>query len=162
MECVVLMNEIRKITFPNGAKIDVYDDDLQKTYDLIITDFVKPYYQETNDWNQTLQISISQLEIISQIIKKSKGSVIDSFLQRIEERLDTDFEDLKGTDKIEILFEALDDYVENISKIIQSKDTKENTRLKIAKLVENLNLFEISELLLFYAKKNYEISEDCN
>ena len=30
---------------------------------------------------------------------------------------------------------------------------KEDIRLKIASLVENLNLFEISELILYYAKK---------
>ena len=153
---------IQKRTFPNGAIIELDQSDLDRTFDEIISKYVKHYYQESNDWNKTLQSSISELEVISQLLNISKGRVIELFLQRIEERLNKDFEDLKGTDKIEILFEALDDYVENLSKIIQNHGTKEEIRLKIAKLVENLNLFEISELLLHYARKNYEYEENCD
>ena len=148
------MSIIPSRTLPNGVEISLDKDNLQMTYDNIITKFVMPYYEESNDWNKTLKLSISELEAISQILKISKGHAIESFLKRIEERLDQDFEKLKGTDKIEILFEALDDYVQNLTDIIENHKTKEEIRLNIAKLVENLNLFEISELILYYAQKD--------
>ena len=55
--------------------------------------------------------------------------------------------------------EALDDYVSRIDELISTEDSKEHIRLHIAQLVENLNLFEISELLLYYAKLNKHNNE---
>ncbi len=147
---------------PNGKRITLDKDNPKKMYDEIITKFVKPFYEESNDWNVTIKNAITQIERISQIMNLSKGDSIEAFLVELEQRLHKDFEDLAGTDKIEILFEALDDYVENMAEIIESSGTKEEIRLRIAKLVENLNLFEMSELLLYYAKKNQYFKNNCN
>jgi len=74
-------------------------------------------------------------------------------LTEIENRLPSDIADLKGLDKIEILFEDVDDYIQNIQDFVKSSDSEEKIRLKVSTLIEQLNLFELSELLIHFAKK---------
>jgi len=138
---------------PNGTEIILDKEELESTFNEVIDKFVKPYYQETNDWSKTLHLSINEIEKISTLLNLPKGKIIGKFLKQIEYRLDRDFAYLPGTDKIEILFEALDDYVQNLTAIIKDEGSKEDLRLKIASLLENLNLFEVSELILHYARK---------
>jgi hypothetical protein len=147
------MNDIQKMRLPNGTELILDKEELESTFDEVIEKFVMPFYQETNDWSKTLHLSIIEIEKISTLLNLSKGKIIGKFLKQIEVRLDRDFSYLPGTDKIEILFEALDDYVQTLATLIKDEGSKEDIRLKIASVVENLNLFEISELILYYAKK---------
>ena len=140
------------ITLSNGAEISLDSDDMDKNFSLFIDKFLIPYFKETNDWNKTIKFSITEIERVSSIFHLSKGEIISKFLKNIESRLPSDIAELTGLDKIEILFENIDDYVESMITIVSSDESQEEVRLKIAKLVENLNLFEISELFLYFAK----------
>ncbi len=140
------------ITLSNGAEISLDPDDMDKNFSLFIDKFLIPYFKETNDWNKTIKSSITEIERVSSIFYLSKGEIISKFLKNIESRLPSDIAELTGLDKIEILFENIDDYVESMITIVSSDESQEEVRLKIAKLVENLNLFEISELFIYFAK----------
>ena len=140
------------ITLSNGAEISLDSDDIDKNFSQFIDKFLIPYFNDTNDWNKTIQSSISEIERVSSIFHLSKGEIISKFLKNIESRLPSDIAELAGLDKIEILFENIDDYVETMITIVSSDESQEEVRLKIAQLVENLNLFEISELFIYFAK----------
>ncbi len=141
-----------KITLSNGVEISLDPDDMDKNFSIFIDKFLIPFFKETNDWNKTVKSSITEIERVSSIFKLSKGEIISKFLKNIESRLPSDIAELAGLDKIEILFESIDDYVESMVEIVSSDDSQEEVRLKIAKLVENLNLFEISELFIHFAR----------
>ena len=141
-----------KIILSNGVEVDLDPEDLNKNFSMFIDKFLIPYFKETNDWNKTIISSISEIERISSKFNISKGEIISKFLKNIESRLPTDIAELTGLDKIEILFENIDDYVESMVEIVSSGESQEEIRLKIAKLVENLNLFEISELFIHFAR----------
>jgi len=140
------------IKLSNGVDLELDPDDLNKNFSKFIDLFLIPYFKKSNDWNKTIQSSISEIERISSIFHLSKGEIIAKFLKNIESRLPGDIAELTGLDKIEILFENIDDYVETMITIVSSDESQEEIRLKIAKLVENLNLFEISELFIYFAK----------
>jgi len=140
------------ITLSNGVELTLVPDDLNKNFSMFIDKFLIPYFKETNDWNKTVKTSISEIERISPVFHLSKGEIISKFLKNIESRLPADIAELTGLDKIEILFENIDDYVESMVAIVSSDESQEEVRLKIAKLVENLNLFEISELFIYFAR----------
>ncbi|MHA1519486.1 MAG: hypothetical protein ACTSVZ_10115 [Promethearchaeota archaeon] len=144
----------KEIDMSNGVKLSIDSTDLDKTYKDFIDLFIKPYYQQTNDWNKTLQISIKEIERISSVLQISKNEVIQDFLKHLETQLPTEIAELKGVNKIEILFESVDDYVQNISEIVKEGSSQADIRMKISALVENLNLFEIAELLIQFAKKS--------
>ena len=140
------------IILSNGVELTLDPDDINENFSRFIDKFLIPYFKETNDWNKTVKSSISEIERISSIFHLSKGEIIAKFLKNIESRLPGDIAELTGLDKIEILFENIDDYVETMITIVSSDESQEEIRLKIAKLVENLNLFEISELFIYFAK----------
>jgi hypothetical protein len=146
------MAKQNNVILSNGVNLELDPDDLNKNFSKFIDLFLIPYFKETNDWNKTVKSSISEIERISSVFHLSKGEVISKFLKNIESRLPHDIAELTGLDKIEILFENIDDYVETMITIVSSDKSQEEIRLKIAELVENLNLFEISELFIYFAK----------
>ncbi|WP_457557572.1 hypothetical protein [Candidatus Harpocratesius sp.] len=144
----------REVELSNGAKIFVDSKDLGRCYQEFIDKFIKPYYKESNDWNKTLQDSIKEIERISSVLQVSKKEVIEGLLKHLESRLHKDIAELKDVDRIEILFESIDDYVESIQNFVKEDASPEEMRLNVSELVENLNLFELSELLIHFAKKS--------
>ena len=140
------------IKLSNGVEMTLDPNDLNKNFSMFIDKFLIPFFKKSNDWNKTIKSSISEIERITTIFHLSRGEIISKFLQNIESRLPSDIAELTGLDKIEILFENIDDYVENMKAIVSSGESQEGIRLKIAKLVENLNLFEISELFIHFAR----------
>lgn len=145
---------MEKITLSNGAKLQIDSNNRDQAYDDFIDLFFKPVYVKTNDITKTINTSIKEVERISSIFNLSKGEVITSLLKTIERRLPKDIAELTGeVDKIEILFENMDDYQMQILDLISENDSQEKIRLEVAQLVENLNLFEISELIIHLAKK---------
>ena len=144
----------KEIDLSNGVKMSIDSANLDKTYKDFIDLFIKPYYQQTNDWNKTLQTSIKEIERISSVLQISKNEVIQDFLKRLEFRLADEIGELKGVDKIDILFESVDDYVESIKEIVHDGSSPAEIRTKVSGLIENLNLFELAELLIQFAKKS--------
>ncbi len=142
------------VTLSNGAKLQIDPEHQDQAYEDFIDIFFKPVYVKTNDINQTIHSSIKEVERISSILNLSRGEVINSLLKTIERRLPKDIAELTGdVDKIEILFENVDDYVVQIVDLMQDQDSQEKIRLDVSQLVENLNLFEISELIIHLVKK---------
>ncbi|UYP48193.1 hypothetical protein NEF87_004478 [Candidatus Lokiarchaeum ossiferum] len=145
---------MEKLTLSNGAKLKLDPNNHEQAYNDFIDLFFKPGYIKSNDITKTISASIKEVERISSIFNLSKGEVITSLLQTIERRLPKDIAELTGeVDKIEILFENMDDYQMQILDLIKENNSPEKIRLEVSQLVENLNLFEISELLIHLAKK---------
>ncbi len=124
-----------------------------------IEKFLKPYYKKTNDWNKTLIQSINEIERICAVNRLSRGNLIHKLLNHVEKRLAKDISEMPGVDKIEIIFEGLEDYVEDIQNFVKNGGSQEKIRLNVSKLVENLNLFEISELLIHFANLSMQKTE---
>ncbi len=148
------MGDINTIELLNGSLLTINKTDPDTAYNDLVDIFFKPYYIQTNDLGKTIHASIKEAERISSILNISKGESINQFLKTIQNRLPLDIAELKGdVDKIEILFENIDDLVQDISEQVKSGLSQEEIRLNISYLVENLNLFELSELLIHFARK---------
>ena len=145
--------EKSEFTLSNGNSLLIYPDHPEKSISHFIDQYLKPYYQKTNNWIETLHKSITEIERISSYFRLKRGSLNNQLLTEIENRLPSDIADLKGLDKIEILFEDVDDYIQNIQDFVKSSDSEEKIRLKVSTLIEQLNLYELSELLIHFAKK---------
>ena len=76
-------------------------------------------------------------------------------LNDIEDHLDKDIEELTGVAKIEILFINMEDYVEDIKRLILSGQDKQTLRTNMAKLAQPLTLFELGELFIFLGKRAF-------
>ena len=88
------------------------------------------------------------MENISTLCQKhGKKELTTQLLNQIEKRLSKDISELPKIDKIEILFENLDDLIEEITKIMDSDGDKQLKCLDLADVVEPLTLFELSELI---------------
>ena len=135
----------------NGSELELDTEDPDKFINTFIDVFLKPLYKKSNDWNETLMKSIDEVERICTINRLSRVNYIHQLLNAVEERLPKDISQLSGVDKIEIIFEGLEDYVKDIQDLVKKNLSQEEKRLKVSALVENLNLFEITELLIHFA-----------
>lgn len=131
-------------------------DDTQNFFSEFVDQFLKPFYKESNDWNKTIKLSIMEIERISSMYHLSRRDLIANLLKIVERRLAKDISELKGVDKIEILFENIDDLVDDVREAVNKGGSQEEIRLRVAKIVENLNLFEICELLINFSRKVHE------
>ena len=141
-----------KITAKIGEiEIPLDPENREEFIDEFIDVYLKPYYKDTNDWNKTLTSSLYEIERICAVNRLSRGEFIGQFLSVVEDRLAKDISEMSGVDKIEIIFEGLEDYVKDIQTFVKEGGSQEEIRLNVSRLVENLNLFEISELLIHFA-----------
>ena len=121
---------------------------------MIISEILIPKYKENADWNLSLNIIIEEMNRL--IIKHGLKSKLKlGLLNQVEEHLDKDIEELTGVDKIEILFLNMDDYVEDIRKLILAGKNKEDLRTSMAQLVMPLTLFELTELFIYLGKRTF-------
>ena len=142
------MAKVFNFTLSNEKEITVNPKDLDGFFDTFITEFLIPHYKESNDWNQTILKSVHEVENISTLCQKhGKKELTTQLLNQIEKRLSKDISELPKIDKIEILFENLDDLIEEITKIMDSDGDKQLKCLDLADVVEPLTLFELSELI---------------
>ncbi|MFW9902029.1 MAG: hypothetical protein ACFFDY_12220, partial [Candidatus Thorarchaeota archaeon] len=120
----------------------------------IISEILIPKYKENADWNLSLNIIIEEM---NQLIKEYNlnPKLKLGLLNNVEEHLDKDIEELTGVDKIEILFLNMDDYVEDIKKLIIAGQNKEELRTSMAQLIMPLTLFELSELFIYLGKRTF-------
>ncbi|MHA1671572.1 MAG: hypothetical protein ACTSV5_13510 [Promethearchaeota archaeon] len=123
-------------------------------YEVIISDILIPRYKENADWNLSLNIILEEMNRLISRYELSPKLKLE-LLNQVEKHLDKDIEELTGTAKIEILFLNMDDYVEDIKKLITSGANKEQIREDMAKLIYPLTIFELGELFLFLAKRAF-------
>ncbi len=137
-----------------GIEVEFDEKNPKTLFELIISDILIPKYKENKDWNLTLLIVIEEMNrLISEYDLNPKLKL--GLLNDIEEHLDKDIEELTGVAKIEILFINMEDYVEDIKKLILSGADKQELRNKMAHLVQPLTLFELGELFIFLGKRAF-------
>ena len=148
------MAEIKKIQLSTGTKIDFDKKAPIPLYELVISEILIPKYQDNADWNLSLNIIIEEMNYL--IMKYELNPKLKlGLLNKVEEHLDKDIQELTGVDKIEILFLNMDDYVEDIRTLILSGQDKEELRTNLANVLMPLTLFEISELFIFLGKRAF-------
>ena len=125
----------------------------------IVSHILIPFYTETNDWNESIRKAIKELDFIQMRYELPKGlDYRDHLLHEIEAQLGSTIAELKGVDKIEILFLNMDDYIEEIDEIMKIPADSHEEKMKrlhtLGDLLASLNTFEISELLNYYIEKS--------
>jgi hypothetical protein len=148
------MSEIKKLQLSNGTEVDFDKKAPATLFEVIISEILIPKYKENADWNLSLNIIIEEM---NRLIKKHdlNPKLKLGLLNKVEEHLDKDIEELTGVDKIEILFLNMDDYVEDIRKLILAGKNKADLRTSMAQLVMPLTLFELSELFIYLGKRTF-------
>jgi flagellar motor component MotA len=113
-----------------------------------------PKYKDNKDWNLTINII---LEEINELISKYEldPQLKLGLLNQVETHLDKDIEELTGTDKIEILFLNMDDFVVDIEKLIISGKDKQEIRNDMANLIFPLTVFELGELFIYLGRRAF-------
>ena len=149
------MNEdTKRIKLSTGTEVD-FDSKAPRTlFEIIISEILIPKYKENADWNLSLNIIIEEMnKLILRYDLEPKLKL--GLLNDVEAHLDKDIQELTGVDKIEILFLNMDDYVEDIRKLILAGKGKEDLRTDMANLVMPLTLFELSELFIYLGKRTF-------
>jgi len=148
------MTESKKIQISTGTEIDFDKKAPSTLYEIIISEILIPKYKENADWNLSLNIIIEEM---NNLIKKYDltPKLKLGLLNKVEEHLDKDIEELTGVDKIEILFLNMDDYVEDIKKLILAGQSKEELRTNLANMIVPLTIFELSELFIYLGKRTF-------
>ncbi|MFX1503365.1 MAG: hypothetical protein ACFFDH_20550 [Promethearchaeota archaeon] len=148
------MTDIIKLRLSTGIEVDFDKKAPNTLFEMIISEILIPKYKENADWNLSLNIIIEEMNRL--IIKHDINPKLKlGLLNQVEEHLDKDIEELTGVDKIEILFLNMDDYVEDIRKIILAGKNKEDLRTSMAQLIMPLTLFELSELFIYLGKRTF-------
>lgn len=145
---------VQTIKLSTDLEIEFDDKAPITLYEIIISDILIPRYKENADWNLSLNIILEEMNrLISKYELNPKTKL--ELLNQVEKHLDKDIEELTGTAKIEILFLNMDDYVEDIKKLITSGADKEQIREDMAKLIFPLTIFELGELFLFLGRRAF-------
>ncbi|MFX1573943.1 MAG: hypothetical protein ACFFB0_14445 [Promethearchaeota archaeon] len=149
-----MSDQIIKVELSNGMRVDFDEKAPSTLFEVIIGDILIPKYKENADWNLSLNIIIEECNrLITKYDLSPKIKI--GLLNQVEEHLDKDIEELTGVDKIEILFLNMDDYVEDIRKLILAGKDKADLRTSMAQLVMPLTLFELSELFIYLGKRTF-------
>lgn len=149
-----MSEDTKRIKLSTGTEVD-FDSKAPRTlFEIIISEILIPKYKENADWNLSLNIIIEEMnKLILRYDLEPKLKL--GLLNDVEAHLDKDIQELTGVDKIEILFLNMDDYVEDIRKLILAGKGKEDLRTDMANLVMPLTLFELSELFIYLGKRTF-------
>ena len=145
---------VQTIVINTGMELDFDISDPITLFEILISEILIPKYKENADWNLTLNIILEEMNrLISEYELDPRLKL--GLLNQIEDHLDKDIEELTGVAKIEILFLNMEDYVEEIEKLITAGLDKEELRLQMARLAQPLTLFELGELFIFLGKRAF-------
>ena len=142
------------IKLRNGTNLE-FDKQAPKTlFEIMISEILIPKYKDTDDWNLAINVILEEINyLISEHELDPRLKL--SLLNEIEAHLDKDIEELTGVAKIEILFLNMEDYVEDIEKLITAGLEKAELRHQMARLAQPLTLFELGELFIFLGKRAF-------
>ena len=145
---------VKEIKLRNGVELEFDDQEPITLYEKIISEVLIPKYKDNKDWNLTINII---LEEINELISKYEldPQLKLGLLNQVETHLDKDIEELTGTDKIEILFLNMDDFVVDIEKLIISGKDKQEIRNDMANLIFPLTVFELGELFIYLGRRAF-------
>jgi len=145
---------VQSIKLTNGRELEFDPHAPNTLFEILISEILIPKYKDTDDWNLAINVIIEEMNrLISEydINPKLKLGVLNS----IEDHLNKDIEELTGVAKIEILFLNMEDYVEDIKKLITAGLSKEDLRHQMARLAQPLTLYELGELFIFLGKEAF-------
>ncbi|MFX0073442.1 MAG: hypothetical protein ACFFAO_20380 [Candidatus Hermodarchaeota archaeon] len=146
--------ESKNIKLSTGIEVEFDKQDPHTLFELIISEILIPKYKENADWNLTLNIVLEEINrLISEYELDPKLKL--GLLNQIEEHLNKDIEELTGVAKIEILFINMEDYLEDIEKLVTAGLDKQELRNQMARLIQPLTLFELGELFIFLGKRAF-------
>ena len=145
---------VKEIKLRNGVDVEFDEKEPITLFEAIISEVLIPKYKDNKDWNLTINII---LEEINELISKYElePTLKIGLLNQVETHLDKDIEELTGCDKIEILFLNMDDFVEDIEKLIISGKDKQELRHAMANLIFPLTVFELGELFIYLGKRAF-------
>jgi len=145
---------VKEIKLRNGVDVEFDEKAPKSLFEVIISEVLIPKYKDNKDWNLTINII---LEEINELISKYEldPTLKIGLLNQVETHLDKDIEELTGCDKIEILFLNMDDFVEDIEKLIISGKDKQELRNDMANLIFPLTVFELGELFIYLGKRAF-------
>jgi len=123
-------------------------------FEIMISDILIPKYKDTDDWNLAINVVLEEINRLIYEYKLDPKLKI-GLLNQIETHLNKDIEELTGVAKIEILFLNMEDYVEDIEKLITAGLEKAELRHQMARLAQPLTLFELGELFIFLGKRAF-------
>jgi hypothetical protein len=148
------MEMVKEIKLRNGVNVEFDEKAPISLYETIISEVLIPKYKDNKDWNLTINII---LEEINELISKYEldPQLKLGLLNQVETHLDKDIEELTGTDKIEILFLNMDDFVVDIEKLIISGKDKQEIRNDMANLIFPLTVFELGELFIYLGRRAF-------
>ena len=145
---------VQTIVISTGMELEFDINAPITLFEILISEILIPKYKENADWNLTLNIILEEVNrLITEYDLDPKLKL--GLLNQIEEHLDKDIEELTGVAKIEILFLNMEDYVEDIEKLITAGLDKQELRLQMARLAQPLTLFELGELFIFLGKRAF-------
>jgi len=145
---------VKEVKLRNGVEVEFDEQEPTTLFESIISEVLIPKYKDNKDWNLTINIILEEInEIISKYELDPKLKL--GLLNQVEKHLDKEIQELTGTDKIEILFLNMDDYVEDIEKLIISGKDKQELRNDMANLIFPLTVFELGELFIYLGKRAF-------
>lgn len=145
---------VKKVKLRTGMEVE-FDKKVPKTlFEILISDIFIPRYKETDDFNLAINVVLNEMNrLIKEYDLNPKLKL--GLLDEIEYHLDKDLEELSGVAKIEILFLNMEDYIQDIKKLIIGGKDKVELRKDMANLIAPLTLFELGELFIFLGKKAF-------
>jgi len=144
----------KKVKLRNSMEVE-FDEAAPKTlFEIMISDILIPKYKDTDDWNLAINIILEEINYLIKEYELEPKLKLE-LLNEIEAHLDKDIEELTGVAKIEILFLNMEDYVEDIEKLITAGLEKAELRHQMARLIQPLTLFELGELFIFLGKRAF-------
>lgn len=145
---------VQTLKLSTGFEVEFDEKAPITLFEIIISDILIPRYKVNKDWNLSINIILEEMNrLISAYELDPKLKL--GLLNQVEKHLDKDIEELTGTAKIEILFLNMDDYVEDIQKLITAGKNKEDLRHDMAQLIFPLTLFELGELFIYLGKRAF-------
>lgn len=144
----------KKVKLRNSTVVE-FDEQAPKTlFEILISDILIPKYKDTDDWNLAINVILEEMNHL--IVENELDPKLKlALLNEIEDHLDKDIEELTGVAKIEILFLNMEDYVEDIEKLVTAGLEKAELRHQMARLIQPLTLFELGELFIFLGKRAF-------
>ena len=145
---------VKEVKLRNGVEVEFDEQEPTILFESIISEVLIPKYKDNKDWNLTINIILEEInELISKYELDPKLKL--GLLNQVETHLDKEIQELTGTDKIEILFLNMEDYIEDIEKLIISGKDKQELRHDMANLIFPLTVFELGELFIFLGKRAF-------
>ncbi|MHA1821999.1 MAG: hypothetical protein ACTSU2_03940 [Promethearchaeota archaeon] len=143
-----------EIVFTNGEKFEFDSEKPDELFSAIIKKIMIPFYKDTNDWMRSIRYAIDELDLIRRRYSLPDLDYQKMLFEQIHKALDKEIAELKGVDKIEILFLNMEDYIAEISKIMENKELDKEKKIRnIGNLLASLNTFELAELFYHYIDK---------